>query len=685
MRFEEMAAMARKTTSKTRKSKPVAKKARPAAKKAVRRPTAAKARPAKKAGAKARGGFRPIRLKLLRPVPSDIEIAQAVTPKPITLIAEEVGLKPSELELHGSYEAKVKLGVLERLKNRPNGKYIDVTAITPTPLGEGKSTTMMGLSQALGAHLGKRVFTCIRQPSQGPTFGIKGGAAGGGYSQVIPMEDFNLHLTGDIHAVTAANNLLAAAVDARIFHEAEQDDEKLFNALCPKDKQGKRRFSPPMLRRLKKLGIAKTDPETLTPEERKRFARLDIDPASITWQRVVDTNDRFLRRITIGLGPEEKGMKRDTGFDISVASEIMAILALTTDLADLRARLGRIVIGTNKAGEAVTAEDLGCAGALTVLMKDAIKPTLMQSLEGTPVFVHAGPFANIAHGNSSIIADRIALKLADFVVTESGFGADCGMEKFLDIKCRYSGLIPSCVVLVATVRALKMHGGGPKVVAGKPLDSAYTDENLDLLRKGLPNMQHHIKNILRFGVPAVVAVNSFATDTKAEVELIREAAVAAGAEDAVVCTHWADGGKGAVKLAEVVLKAVEKPSNFKFLYPLDWSIKQKIEILATKIYGADGVEYAPEAEKKIQLYTRLGFDKLPINMAKTHLSLSHDPALKGVPKGYKFPIRDIRASVGAGFLYPLAGEMRTMPGLPTRPVFYDVDLDLETGRVVGLF
>jgi len=660
--------------------------------KAARKPAVRKAAPKKpvKKTAKPKASpkklpYKPIKLKLLRPVPSDIDIAQAVTPKPITLIAQEVGIRASELELHGWNKAKVELSILERLQKRPNGKYIDVTAITPTPLGEGKSTTMMGLSQALGAHLGKRVFTCIRQPSQGPTFGIKGGAAGGGYSQVIPMEDFNLHLTGDIHAITAANNLLAAALDARMFHEKEQDDEKLFNALCPKNKQGKRRFATVMLRRLKKLGINKTDPETLTPEERSRFARLDIDPASITWQRVVDTNDRFLRRITIGQGPEEKGMTRETGFDITVASEIMAILALTKDLADLRDRLGRIVIGTNKKGEAITADDLGAGGALTVLMKEAIKPTLMQSLEGTPVFVHAGPFANIAHGNSSIVADKIALKLADYVVTESGFGADIGMEKFFDVKCRYSGLVPQCVVMVATVRALKMHGGGPKVVAGKPLDPAYTDENLELLQKGLGNLQHHIKNALKFGVNVVVAVNSFATDTPAEVELVRKAAKEAGAEDAVVCTHWMDGGKGAIKLAEAVIKAVEKPTKFQFLYPLEWSIKQKIEKICKDIYGADGVEYSPEAEKKIELYTKLGFDKLPMNMAKTHLSLSHDPALKGVPKGFKVPIRDIRASVGAGFLYPLLGEMRTMPGLPTRPVFNDVDLDLKTGRVLGLF
>ncbi len=630
--------------------------------------------------------FTPSILNLRFPVPSDIEIAQEATLKPISMIAEEVGLLPEELEYHGEYKAKVRLSVLERLKDVPDGKYIEVTAITPTPLGEGKSTTMMGLSQALGAHLGKKVFTCIRQPSQGPTFGIKGGAAGGGYSQVVPMEDFNLHLTGDIHAITAANNLLAAAIDARMLHEkATPDDEKLFNALCPADKQGVRKFSPSMLRRLKKLGIDKTDPNQLTTEERKRFARLDIDPANITFRRVVDTNDRLLRTITIGQGPEEAGNERQTGYDITVASEIMAILALTTDLADMRERMGKIVIGTNKAGEAVTAEDLGVAGAMTVLMKDAIMPNLMQSLEGTPVFVHAGPFANIAHGQNSIIADKIALKLADYVVTESGFGADIGMEKFFDIKCRASGLIPQVTVIVATVRALKMHGGGPRVVAGKPLDYAYTTENLDLLKKGLPNLQHHIRNARKYGVNVVVAVNSFKDDTEAEVELIRQAAVEAGAEDAVVCRHWMEGGKGAYKLAEAVVKAAEKPTNFKFLYPLEWSIKQKIEKICTDIYGADGVEYLPEAERKIELYNKLGFDKLPLCMAKTHLSLSHDPSMKGVPKGYKIPIRDIRASVGAGFLYPLLGEMRTMPGLPTRPVFYDVDLDLETGRVVGLF
>ena len=629
--------------------------------------------------------FTPTKIKLRYPVPSDIEIAQEAYLKPIAQIAEEVGLRPDELELHGNYKAKVKLEVLDRLKDVPDGKYIDVTAITPTPLGEGKSTTMVGLSQALGAHLGKRVFTCIRQPSQGPTFGIKGGAAGGGYSQVIPMEDFNLHLTGDLHAITAANNLLAAAIDTRMFHESRQTDEALFRRLCPPDKEGNRKFSPTMLRRLQKLGIDKTDPNELTEEERSRFVRLDIDPDSITWRRVVDTNDRFLRTITVGEGPAEKGFTRQTGFDITVASEIMAILALTNDLADMRERIGLIVIGTNRAGEAVTAEDLGVAGAMTVLMKDAIKPTFMQTLEGTPVFVHAGPFANIAHGNSSIVADRIALKLADYVVTESGFGADIGMEKFFNIKCRYSGLIPNVVVLVATVRALKMHGGGPKVVAGKPLDPAYTEENLDLLRAGLGNLEAHIKNALSFGIPVVVAVNSFADDTEAEVELVRQAAINAGAEDAQVSRHWMEGGAGAVALAEAVVKVAEKTSDFKFLYPLDISIKEKIEIICKEIYGADGVDYSPEAEEKIEIYTRLGFDNLPLCMAKTHLSLSHDPTLKGVPKGFRVPIRDIRASVGAGFLYPLLGAMSTMPGLPTRPVYYDVDLDLETGRVLGLF
>ncbi len=628
----------------------------------------------------------PVLLKRVSPVPSDIEIAQAAELKPIAQLAEELGLLPEEIEFYGPYKAKVKLEVLQRLADVPDGKYIDVTAITPTPLGEGKTTTTVGLSQALGAHLGYRVMTCIRQPSQGPTFGIKGGAAGGGYSQVVPMEDFNLHLTGDIHAITAANNLLAAAIDVRILHESGATDEQLFERFCPKDKTGKRRFGRGMLGRLKKLGIDKTDPDELTAEERRRMFRLDIDPDSITWRRVVDTSDRFLRGITIGQGPEEKGFERSTGFDITVASEIMAILALTTSLADMRERFGKIVVALSKNGEAITAEDLGVAGAMAVLMRDAIKPNLMQTLEGTPVFVHAGPFANIAHGNSSILADKIGLKLADFVVTESGFGSDMGMEKFFNIKCRYSGLIPNVVVMVTTVRALKMHGGGPKVVAGRPLATEYTDENLELLAKGLPNLIHHIQVARKFGIPVVVAINKFATDTDAELALIHKAAIEeGGAEDAVVCRHWELGGEGALDLAKAVVKATEKPSNFQFLYPLDWPIKKKIETIAREVYGADGVDYMPEAEAKIEEYTRLGFDKLPICMAKTHLSLSHDATLKGVPKGFRMPVRDVRASVGAGFIYPLFGTMSTMPGLPTRPAFFDVDLDLETGRVIGLF
>ncbi len=620
-------------------------------------------------------------IKIKHPVPSDIEIAQACKMKPILQVAEEVGLKEKELELFGPYKAKVHLQVRDRLKKRKQGKYIDVTAITPTPLGEGKTTTTCGLSQALGFVLKQNVFTCIRQPSMGPTFGIKGGAAGGGYSQIVPMEDFNLHLTGDIHAVSAANNLLAAAIDARILHEcATPDDEKLAQALCPDGT-----FAPSIMKRAQRLGLKATKLADLNAEEKRRLFRLDIDPNAITWQRVVDINDRHLRKIQIGLGDDEKGNERITGFDISVASEVMAILGLTTGIEDLRERLSRIVIGTSAKGEAVTAEDLGVAGAMTVLMKDALMPNLMQTLEGTPAFVHAGPFANIAHGNSSIVADQIALKLADYVVTESGFGADIGMEKFLDIKCRASGLIPNVVVIVATVRALKMHGGGPKVVAGRPLDKAYTEENLALLEKGAGNLAKHVENARMFGLPVVVAVNSFKYDTEAELKLIQRIAEEAGAEAAVKCTHWMNGGKGAVELGEAVMDAAKKANHFEFLYPLDMPIKQKIETIATKVYGAAGVDYMPEAEAKIELYTRLGFDKLPINMAKTHLSLTHDPAIKGRPTGWRLPIRDIRASVGAGFLYPLCGAMRTMPGLPTRPVFYDVDLDLKTGKVVGLF
>ena len=629
--------------------------------------------------------FQPTKITLKQPVPADIEIAQSAELKPISQIAEELGLLAEEVEFYGPYKAKVKLDVLERLKDKPDGKYVDVTAITPTPLGEGKTTTTVGLSQALGAHLGKSVITCIRQPSQGPTFGIKGGAAGGGYSQVIPMEELNLHLTGDIHAITAANNLLAAAIDARCFHESSQSDEALFKRLFPQDKQGKRHFSLGLINRREKLGIKTNDPDQMTDEEKSRFVRLDIDPEKITWMRGLDTNDRFLRKITIGQGTEEKGYNRETGFYITVASEIMAVLALTTDLKDMRRRLGAMVVALDRKGNAVTADDLGVAGALTALMIDAIKPTLMQTLEGTPVFVHAGSFANIAHGNSSILADKIGLKLADFVVTESGFGSDMGMEKFFDIKCRYSGLVPSVVVLVATVRALKMHGGGPKVTAGSPLDPAYKEENLPLLRKGLDNLLHHIKIAKKYGIPVVVAVNRFFTDSDAELELVRKVAIEeGGAFDAVVSNHWEEGGKGAVTLAEAVVKASEQKSDFKFLYPLNQTIKEKIEVIAREVYGADGVDFSPEAEKGIEEYTRLGLADLPICMAKTHLSLSHDPNLKGVPKGFRIPVREVRISAGAGFIYPLLGTMSTMPGLPTRPAFMDIDIDPATGKILGL-
>ncbi|XP_077180004.1 C-1-tetrahydrofolate synthase, cytoplasmic [Paroedura picta] len=621
------------------------------------------------------------------PVPSDIEVSRSCIPKPIGQLAREIGLLSDEVELYGQNKAKILLSTLERLKAQPDGKYVVVTGITPTPLGEGKSTTTVGLVQALGAHLGRNAFACVRQPSQGPTFGIKGGAAGGGYSQVVPMEEFNLHLTGDIHAITAANNLVAAAIDARIFHEATQSDQALYSRLVPSI-SGSRKFSDIQIRRLQRLQIKKTDPDALTAEEIKKFVRLDIDPESITWARVLDTSDRFLRKITIGQSPTEKGHSRTTQFDITVASEIMAVLALTDSLEDMRNRLARMVVASSREGIPVTTEDLGVSGALTVLMKDAIKPNLMQTLEGDPVFVHAGPFANIAHGNSSVLADKIALKLVGkegFVVTEAGFGADIGMEKFFDIKCRYSGLQPHVVVLVATVRALKMHGGGPTVTAGVPLPKEYTEENLQLLSRGCCNLSKQIQNAQTFGVPVVVAVNAFKSDTEAELQLVMKLAREAGAFDAVKCTHWADGGKGAVALAKAVQRASQAPSHFRFLYDVKLPILDKIRIIAQKIYGADDVELLPEAEQKVILYTKQGFGSLPICMAKTHLSLSHDPELKGVPKGFIVPIRDIRASVGAGFLYPLVGTMSTMPGLPTRPCFYDIDLDPVTGEVNGLF
>ena len=563
---------------------------------------------------------------------SDIEIAQAAKMKPIIEIAESMGLEEDDLELYGKYKAKIKLEVLDRLKGRPDAKYVDVTAITPTPLGEGKTVTTIGHGMSLN-RIGKKAITCIRQPSLGPVFGIKGGAAGGGFSQVLPMEDFNLHLTGDVHAVGVAHNLLAAFLDAHIMHGND----------------------------------------------------LKIDPFSITLNRVVDINDRVLRNIVIGLGGQGNGVPRESGYDITVASEVMAILALTTSLKDLRKRLGRIVVGTNFEGQPVTAEDLKCAGAMAVLLKDAIKPNLLQTIEHNPCFVHAGPFANIAHGNNSILADLMACKLGDYVVTESGFGADLGAEKFMDIKCRYSGLKPSAVVIVATVRALKMHGGGFEFIPGKGVDKAKMEaKNVEAVKKGCENLDKMIENMRYFGIPVVVSINAFSTDFEEEIATIKEMALAAGADDCVVSEVWAKGSAGGEELANAVVRACEKPSDFKFLYPLEISIKEKIEIIATKIYGADGVDYLPKAEEKIALYTKQGFDKLPICMAKTHLSLSHDPNLKGRPRGFRIPVRDVKASIGAGFLYPLLGEMRTMPGLSKVPAGTKVDLD-DNGNIVGLF
>ena len=563
---------------------------------------------------------------------SDIEIAQEAKMLPIVEIAHKMGVDEDDIELYGKYKAKVSLEVLDKVKDKPNAKYIVVTAITPTPLGEGKTVTTIGLGQALN-RIGKKAINCIRQPSLGPVFGIKGGAAGGGYSQCVPMEDFNLHFTGDTHAVALAHNLAAAFLDASIMHG-----------------------NP-----------------------------LDIDPFTVTWPRVVDVSDRALRQIIIGLGGKENGIPRETGFDIAVASECMAILALATSLKDLRERLGRIVLGYSKEGKPVTAEDLRVAGSMAVLMKDALKPNIIQTLENTPVFVHAGPFANIAHGNNSILADKMAVKMADYVVTEAGFGADIGAEKMFNIKCRYSGLKINAAVLVCTVRALKMHGGAFRVVPGRPMDpKVVAKENYEALALGCENLQKQIENVLMHGVPVVVAINRFDTDKDAELDFIRKKAIEFSASDAVVSEVWAKGGAGGEELARAIVKATDVPNDFHHLYPLDMPIKEKIETIATRIYGADGVEYLPDAERQIRLYTKLGYDKLPVCMAKTQLSLSHDPKVKGRPRGYTVPIREVRASVGAGFLYPLLGEMRTLPGLPSDPAGAHIDLD-EHGRVIGLF
>jgi formate--tetrahydrofolate ligase len=563
---------------------------------------------------------------------SDLQIAQRATLKPIAQIAEMMGLSTDDFDSYGSpYVAKLRLEALSKLQDRPDAKYIDVTAITPTPLGEGKSTTTVGLGQALN-QIGKRAVIALRQPSQGPTFGIKGGAAGGGYSQVVPMELFNLHLTGDIHAVTAANNLLAAMIDNKLM----------------------------------------------------RGNVLNIDPETITWKRVLDVNDRALREIVIGLGGKDNGVLRETGFDIAVASEVMAILALTTSIEDMRERLGRIVIGLTRDKKPVTAEQIGAAGAMTVLMKEAIRPNLLQTLENTPALVHAGPFANIAHGNSSILADMFGIKCGEYLVTESGFGADIGAEKFFNIKCRYSGLKPNAAVLVVTVRALKAHSGHYKIVAGKALPAALTEKSVRDVEIGAANLIKHIQNVRLHGVTPVVAINAFTGDHPEEIEAIKRIALEAGALGAALATHWADGGRGALELAEMVVSAAAQPNEFRFLYDLDLPIKQKIETIATQVYGAAGVSYDPTAERQIRDYEANGFGKLPICMAKTHLSLSHDPTLKGAPTGFTLPIREVRASVGAGFIYPLCGEMRTMPGLPEHPAAEAVDLD-DAGNVVGLF
>ena len=564
-------------------------------------------------------------------VPTDLEIAQAAELVPIWEIAEKMGLGRSDIELYGDHMAKVRLEAVEALAGRPNARYVLVTAITPTPLGEGKSTTTVGLGQGMH-HIGKSATVAIRQPSQGPTFGIKGGAAGGGYSQVVPMEQFNLHMTGDMHAVSAANNLLAAMIDSHIY-------------------QGN---------------------------------SLEIDPYSIMWRRVLDVNDRGLRNIVSGLGAKSDGPQRQTGFDITAASEVMAILALTTGLKDMRARFGRVTVGRDRKRQPVTAEQLQAAGSMTVLMKEAIKPNIFQTLENTPALVHAGPFANIAHGNSSVLADLIGIKTSDYLITEAGFGADIGAEKFFNIKCRYSGLRPDAAVLVATVRALKSHTGRYRVVPGRPLPEDMLLENPDDVAEGAANLRRQIQNVRAHGVSPVVCVNRFSSDFQSEIDEIGRIAEEAGARWAV-STHWADGGGGAKELARTVVEAAEEPGEFRFLYELDQPLKAKIEKIATSIYGADGIEYTALANRQIRQYEQSGYGSLPICMAKTHLSLSHDPKLKGAPSGFTVPVREVRASVGAGFVYPLLGEMRTMPGLGSAPAAQRVDIDPATGQVTGLF
>jgi formate--tetrahydrofolate ligase len=551
-------------------------------------------------------------------MPSSLEIAQEATLRPIAEIAEELGLSPDEYDLYGKYKAKVDLSVLERLADRPDGNLVCVTAITPTKAGEGKTTTSVSLTQGLG-HIGRRVTLCLREASLGPVFGIKGGAAGGGYAQVVPMEDLNLHFTGDIHAIGAANNLLAAMLEAHLLHG-------------------------------NKLGI---------------------DPLSISWRRCVDINDRALRQIVLGLGGRANGFPRETGYDITAASEVMAILAVARDLHDLRKRLGAITVGYTWEGEPVVAEQLRAAGAMTVLLKDAIKPNLVQTLEGQAAFVHCGPFANIAHGNNSLVADLVGLKLGEFVVTESGFGSDMGMEKFLDIVCRIGGLRPSAVCVVATVRALKHHGGDP-------------DGGVEAIERGAENLRRHVGIVKEFGLSAVVAVNRFPTDTDEELEVVRKLALEFGAHAAELNDAFERGGAGAQALAEAVVDAAEQPNRFDFLYPLDAPIAEKIEAVCKRVYGADGVAFLPAAQEKLKTFTEQGYDTLPVCMAKTHLSLSHDPTMLNAPTGFTVTVRDIRAYTGSGWLVPLLGDMQTMPGLGVKPAAFDVDID-EHGTTVGLF
>ena len=560
--------------------------------------------------------------------PTDLDIARRARLLPMNDVAAKMGIGPHLLEPYGYDVAKIRLEAIEELADRPLAKYVVVSAITPTPLGEGKTTTTVGLGQAL-SYIGKRATVAIRQPSMGPTFGIKGGAAGGGYSQVVPMERLNLHLTGDMHAITAAHNLLAAMIDNRIHHH-----------------------------------------EAL------------VDRDSVTWRRVIDISDRVLRNVIVGLGMREDGVIRQTGFDITAASEVMTVLALTTSLRDMRERLGRIVIGNTTGGKPITAEELFAAGAMTVVLRDAIKPNLLQTLENTPVLVHAGPFGNIATGNSSVIADRIGIRCGDFLITEAGFAADMGAERFFNIKCRTSGLSPDAAVIVATVRALKVHSGRFRVVAGRPLPQEMVKENPEDVWAGAANLRKQVENIRIHGVTPVVAINAFPTDHPSEQAAVREIAEELGVRSAV-CHNFAEGGRGAAELAEAVVEAAEEPSSFHFLYPIEASLREKIETVATRVYGADGVEYYPPAAEQLDSFERNGFGKLCVCIAKTHLSISSDPKLKGAPTGWKLPVREVRASVGAGFVYPICGEMRTMPGLPSHPNAERIDID-DRGEIVGL-